>query len=230
MPPGFVIEVSNVVPGFSAAIRGCEVTIENELLSDSADEMPFEALFVGVNKSSCGIFDNRVTLPRSQADVQTIEGADYVLFTASEAAGRADSTDWQSGNRVVFPGESINAVTCAFDDGDSTGTLWEPHTRAAVLHRRLRPERRHAGAGVDYSAVTVNEGEKISLPRPRLSARTINSSAGSDGTELRQPGDEVEIEGSTTFTAQWEADIRYFTLTYNSNGGTEYPDETYPRA
>ena len=224
---GFVIEVSNVVPGFSAAIRGCEVTIENELLSDSADGMPFEALFVGVNKSSCGIFDNRVTLPRSQADVQTIEGADYVLFTASEAAGRADSTDWQSGNRVVFPGESINAVTCAFDDGDSTGTLWKLTLELRFFTVGYDLNGGTPAPGVDYSAVTVNEGEKISLPAApeREDYKFIGWS---DGTELRQPGDEVEIEGSTTFTAQWEADIRYFTLTYNSNGGTEYPDETYP--
>ena len=224
---GFVIEVSNVVPGFSAAIRGCEVTIENELLSDSADGMPFEALFVGVNKSSCGIFDNRVTLPRSQADVQTIEGADYVLFTASEAAGRADSTDWQSGNRVVFPGESINAVTCAFDDGDSTGTLWELTLELRFFTVGYDLNGGTPAPGVDYSAVTVNEGEKISLPAAPEREDYIFI-GWSDGTELRQPGDEVEIEGSTTFTAKWEADIRYFTLTYNSNGGTEYPDETHP--
>ncbi len=224
---GFVIEVSNVVPGFSAAIRGCEVTIENELLSDSADEMPFEALFVGVNKSSCGIFDNRVTLPRSQADVQTIEGADYVLFTASEAAGRADSTDWQSGNRVVFPGESINAVTCAFDDGDSTGTLWKLTLELRFFTVGYDLNGGTPAPGVDYSAVTVNEGEKISLPAAPEREDYIFI-GWSDGTELRQPGDEVEIEGSTTFTAKWEADIRYFTLTYNSNGGTEYPDETHP--
>ena len=224
---GFVIEVSNVVPGFSAAIRGCEVTIENELLSDSADGMPFEALFVGVNKSSCGIFDNRVTLPRSQADVQTIEGADYVLFTASEAAGRADSTDWQSGNRVVFPGESINAVTCAFDDGDSTGTLWKLTLELRFFTVGYDLNGGTPAPGVDYSAVTVNEGEKISLPAAPEREDYIFI-GWSDGTELRQPGDEVEIEGSTTFTAQWEADIRYFTLTYNSNGGTEYPDETHP--
>ena len=224
---GFVIEVSNLVPGFSAAIRGCEVTIENELLSDSADGMPFEALFVGVNKSSCGIFDNRVTLPRSQADVQTIEGADYVLFTASEAAGRADSTDWQSGNRVVFPGESINAVTCAFDDGDSTGTLWKLTLELRFFTVGYDLNGGTPAPGVDYSAVTVNEGEKISLPAAPEREDYIFI-GWSDGTELRQPGDEVKIEGSTTFTAQWEADIRYFTLTYNSNGGTEYPDETHP--
>ena len=224
---GFVIEVSNVVPGFSAAIRGCEVTIENELLSDSANRTPFEALFVGVNKSSCGIFDNRVTLPRSQADVQTIEGADYVLFTASEAAGRADSTDWQSGNRVVFPGESINAVSCAFDDGDSTGTLWKLTLELRFFTVDYDLNGGTPAPGVDYSAVTVNEGEKISLPAAPEREDYIFI-GWSDGTELRQPGDEVEIEGSTTFTAQWEADIRYFTLTYNSNGGTEYPDETHP--
>ena len=224
---GFVIEVSNVVPGFSAAIRGCEVTIENELLSDSADGTPFEALFVGENKSSCGIFDNRVTLPRSQADVQTIEGADYVLFTASEAAGRADSTDWQSGNRVVFTGESINAVTCAFDDGDSTGTLWKLTLELRFFTVGYDLNGGTPAPGVDYSAVTVNEGEKISLPAAPEREDYIFI-GWSDGTELRQPGDEVEIEGSTTFTAQWEADIRYFTLTYNSNGGTEYPDETHP--
>ena len=224
---GFVIEVSNVVPGFSAAIRGCEVTIENELFSGSADGMPFEALFVGVNKSSCGIFDNRVTLPRSQADVQTIEGADYVLFTASEAAGRADSTDWQSGNRVVFPGESINAVTCAFDDGDSTGALWKLTLELRFFTVGYDLNGGTPAPGVDYSAVTVNEGEKISFPAAPEREDYIFI-GWSDGTELRQPGDEVEIEGSTTFTAQWEADIRYFTLTYNSNGGTEYPDETHP--
>ena len=224
---GFIIETSNVVTGFSSAIRGCEVTIENELLSDSADGMPFEALLVGVNANSCGIYNNTVTLPKAQADVQTIGDADYVLFTASEVDGQADKTDWQSGNRVIFTGESINSVSCAFDDGDSTGTLWELERTAQLCAVDYDLDGGTGAPGADYSSVTVNLGGKIILPA--APGREDYEFIGwSDGTNVYQPGDEAEITASVTFTAQWEADILYFTLTYNSNGGTEYPDESHP--
>ena len=228
MASGFVGMNRYAVDNITAAIRNCEVIISDELLSESADGIPFEALFAGVNTDSYSLYDNTVTLPKSQADVQTIGDADYVLFTASEVDGQADKTDWQSRNRVIFAGDSVNSVTCAFDDGNTTyGTLWELERTAQLCTVDYDLAGGTGAPGADYSSVTVNQGEKIILPA--APGREDYEFIGwSDGTNVYQPGNEVEITASVTFTAQWEADILYFTLTYNSNGGTEYPDESHP--
>ena len=227
MASGFVGMNRYAVNNITATIRNCEVIISNELLSESAD-IPFEALFAGVNTDSYSLYDNTVTLPRSQADVQTIDGVDYVLFTASEAAGQAAKTDWQSGNRVIFAGDSVNSVTCAFDNGNTTyGTLWKLERTAELFTVDYDLDGGTGAPGADYSPVTVNEGDKVTLPA--APERKDHIFLGwSDGTDLYQPGSEAEITEDVTFTAQWEADIEYFTLSYNSNGGTEFEDEVHP--
>ena len=202
-------------------VQNCSVEIGKTISAETV------GLLVTSNIGEYSLYDNTVTLPKSQADVQTIGEADYVLFTASEVDGQADKTDWQSGNRVIFTGESINSVSCAFDDGDNTGTLWELERTAQLCTVDYDLDGGTGAPGADYSSVTVNQGEKIILPA--APGREDYEFIGwSDGTNVYQPGNEVEITASVTFTAQWEADILYFTLTYNSNGGTEYPDESHP--
>ena len=205
MASGFVGMNRYAVNDITAAIRNCVVIISDELLSESADGIPFEALFAGVNTNSYSLYDNTVTLPKAQADVQTIGDADYVLFTASEVDGQAAKTDWQSGNRVIFTGDSINAVSCAFDDGDSNGTLWELERTAQFCTVDYDLNGGTGAPGADYSSVIVNQGEKITLPAAP-EREDYEFIGWSDGTNVYQPGDEVEITASVTFTAQWEAD------------------------
>ena len=225
---GFVFQAYNMNYSFTAAMRNCEAIIGKDLLSESADSIPFEALFVGENTDSYSLYDNTVTLPRSQADVQTIGETDYVLFTASEVAGQADKTGWQSGNRVIFAGDSVNSVTCAFDDGNLIyRTRWKLERTANLFTVNSDLDGGTGAPGADYSPVTVNEGDKVTLPAAPEREDYIFI-GWSDGTDLYQPGDEAEITANVTFTAQWEADVKYFTLTYNSNGGTEFEDEVHP--
>ena len=203
-------------------VQNCSVEIGKTISAETV------GLLVTSNIGEYSLYDNTVTLPRSQADVQTIGETDYVLFTASEVVGQAGKTGWQSGNRVIFAGDSVNYVTCAFDDGNTTyGTRWKLERTANLFTVKYDLDGGTGAPGADYSPVTVNEGDKVTLPAAPEREDYIFI-GWSDGTDLYQPDGEAEITANVTFTAQWEADVKYFTLTYNSNGGTEFEDEVHP--
>ena len=203
-------------------VQNCSVEIGKTISAETV------GLLVTSNIGEYSLYDNTVTLPWSQADVQTIGETDYVLFTASEVAGQADKTGWQSGNRVIFAGDSVNSVTCAFDDGNAIyGTRWKLERTANLFTVKYDLDGGTGAPGADYSPVTVNEGDKVTLPAAPEREDYIFI-GWSDGTDLYQPDGEAEITANVTFTAQWEADVKYFTLTYNSNGGTEFEDEVHP--
>ena len=90
------------------------------------------------------------------------------------------------------------------------------------------------GAGsVSYADAQVEENHTVTLPTAPTKAGS-SFTGWSDGTTAYQPGDEVKITANITFTAQWEANSgpstgTQYTLRYDSNGGTKYPDEHYSR-
>lgn len=221
---GFVSRNSNATSGFTAAIRDCEVVVTDKLLSDSADGVPFEALFVGVNENSYGLFNNTVTLPRDQADIQTMDGVEYVLFTASEVDGQAEKTDWQSGNKVIFTDYSENDVTCAYDDGDTPyGTLWRLNTTKTtytVTYQYIGTV--PPGAPFLPATTTLWPGAEVTVgAAPALagytfSGWTIQSPDGvtiTDG-KFTMPSADVVLVGSWTQNAP-----PTYSLTYNANYG-----------
>ena len=125
---GLVGQMRYAVNGISAAIRDCTVTVNEALQAQGGDAML--GLLGGSNEDAYSLFDNTVTLPRDQAAVTTLEGVDYVPFTALELTGRGGETAeataaWESGNRVILLRDSENDVFCRFDEGDADGTLWQ---------------------------------------------------------------------------------------------------------
>lgn len=189
----------------SGEVLNCEVTIKKQLSSNSADGISTKALFIYQDKTDkYELHNNTVSLPKSQADVQSIGGIEYVRFTASEIAGQADKDDWESGNRVIFTGESINSVSCAFDDSNTTyGTLWELNCIAQIFTVNYDLNGGMGAPGVDYSSVTITEGQQVTLP-VAPDREGYEFTGWSDGTSTYQPGVTIEIHKNTTFTAQWE--------------------------
>lgn len=182
-------------------IQNCSVEIGKTL---SADVF---GLLITANIGKYELHNNTVTLPRSQADVITIGGVEYVRFTASELSGQAEKTDWESGNSVIFIDDSINSVTCAFDDSNTTyGTLWELNTITTFHSVQYDLNGGYASEGVDYSDVTVAKGEEITLP-DAPSHDTHDFVGWHDGENLLSPGDKVAIHKDTVFTAQWEKSV-----------------------
>lgn len=203
---GFAFETENM-SGYdvSGTIVNCEVVINEELISNSADGISTKALWIYQDATDkYELHKNTVTLPKSQAEIITIDGADYVRFTASELDGQADDDTWESGNQVIFTGDSINSVSCAFDDSNTTyGTLWELKTITTLHSVQYDLNGGYASEGVDYSDIVVSKGEEITLlAAPQHD--THNFTGWHDGENLLTPGETVEIHKDTVFTAQWE--------------------------
>ncbi len=94
--------------------------------------------------------------------------------------------------------------------------------------------------GISYDPETVKYGASVTIKdAPSKSGYTFEG--WSDGTTTHQPGDVLTVLGNITLTAQWHKNssggssggggsvTTYYTLRYDSNGGTAYKDERYSR-
>lgn len=86
--------------------------------------------------------------------------------------------------------------------------------------------------GADYTEKTEEENTEITLAAaPTKDGYTFTG--WSDGTSTYQPGDKLSITQNITLTAQWRKNssggTTYYTLHYESNGGTQYKDERHRR-
>jgi|GEM_PF-2428548 len=88
--------------------------------------------------------------------------------------------------------------------------------------------------GVDYSDKQYKEGTVVTVnAAPTRSGYTFEG--WENGTETNYPSDNVTVAGDITFKAKWRRNgggvviptITKYTLTYKSNGGTEYSPEKY---
>ena len=86
--------------------------------------------------------------------------------------------------------------------------------------------------GADYTEKTKEENTEITLAAaPTKDGYTFTG--WSDGTSTYQPGETLTVNGDITLTAQWRKNssggTTYYTLHYESNGGTQYKDERHRR-
>lgn len=86
--------------------------------------------------------------------------------------------------------------------------------------------------GADYTEKTEEENTEITLAAaPTKDGYTFTG--WSDGTNTYQPGETLTVNGDITLTAQWRKNssggTTYYTLHYESNGGTQYKDERHRR-
>ena len=199
---GLVYDVysSNGVSGSGTQILNCAVEIGNEL-NNTGNAYKSKSLLVTYNENGSIIKDNTVTLPKSQADVQNIAGVDYVLFTASEQPDRAGVEGWESGNRVIFPGESINSVSCAFDDGNTTyGTLWK-----LTLVSRYYTLSYNSNGGTKYEDELHLEGTEVQLDKvPERDGHTFTGWFADE--DLTQQIATITMNDHSTVHAGWEKD------------------------
>ena len=231
--PNYGAEVSGLIGTASlavsvpltATVRNCSVTIEDTLAATGYNCV--KGLLVETNDERYEIYDNLVTLPRDQADVVTLDGVDYVCFTAMEHSGRAGETpahtdDWESGNQVHLTGHSENDIFCRYDHGNQeTGTLWQ--LIPSQLYYSLTYE---SNGGTQYDSETYSSGTTVTLDK-------TPSREGYDFTgwfadpALTVPVTQVLMDGSKTVYAGWAEQLPDYVLTYESNGGTRYDSETY---
>ena len=230
---GLVGDAYNMRYGTTGAIRDCDVCITEDLSATGYNCI--KALLVEQNRSGYDIYDNIVELPKSQADVQTIDGKDYIIFTGSESDGRSrESIDvpsaWESGNRVIFINNSENDIFCRFDDGDTSKTLWELNQTS--LYRKISYDLNGGkGAnGVDYDTEYVTDGNNITI-KDAPSKDGFDFIGWGYGANVYQPGDNLTISTDVTFTALWKSagpmpEEHGYTLIYDTNGGSRIPSET----
>lgn len=88
------------------------------------------------------------------------------------------------------------------------------------------------GAGAeneDYSPHKVKDGDSLTIAAaPTKDGYTF--AGWSDGSEIYEAGKAVAVTGDLTLTAQWRQNsggTTYYTLHYESNGGTAYRNESY---
>ncbi|MGI6026273.1 MAG: S-layer homology domain-containing protein [Candidatus Scatomorpha sp.] len=141
--------------------------------------------------------------------MQTIDGVDYVRFTASELPGQAEAEGWESDNRVIFTGDSINSVSCAFDDSNTTyGTLWE-----LTLVSQYFTLSYNSNGGTEYVDELYLEGTEVQLDKvPELDGHTFAGWFADE--DLTQQIDTITMNDHSTVHAGWEKDEEPWTPPY----------------
>lgn len=233
-------------------VENCTVKIGDIDISASACN---SALLISDNYD-CKISENNVTISESVAralglvfDVtqasDSTETGTYLLYTANEDSGRGRATaetssDWESGNTVTLLSNggtvsSVNDIFCRYDNGNTeNGTLWK--IASSIQYYTVSYDLN--GGTVenenDCAAKTVASGEAI-IVAAAPTKDDYNFNGWSDGTTTYQPGETLTVAGDVTLTAQWTkissgdsfGETTYYTLSYESNGGTSYSDELY---
>ena len=83
-----------------------------------------------------------------------------------------------------------------------------------------------SNGGTEYAAETYKEGTEVTIDKAPTREGYIFKGWYSDEA-LTQAVSKVTMDSDKTVYAKWEKEIKNFTLTYVSNGGTEYAAETY---
>ena len=83
-----------------------------------------------------------------------------------------------------------------------------------------------SNGGTEYAAENYKEGTEVTIDKAPTREGYIFKGWYSDEA-LTQAVSKVTMDSDKTVYAKWEKEIKNFTLTYVSNGGTEYAAETY---
>ena len=83
-----------------------------------------------------------------------------------------------------------------------------------------------SNGGTEYAAETYKEGTEVAIDKTPTREGYIFKGWYADEA-LTQAVSKVTMDSDKTVYAKWEKEIKNFTLTYVSNGGTEYAAETY---
>ena len=83
-----------------------------------------------------------------------------------------------------------------------------------------------SNGGTEYAAETYKEGTEVAIDKAPTREGYIFKGWYSDEA-LTQAVSKVTMDSDKTVYAKWEKEIKNFTLTYVSNGGTEFDPETY---
>ena len=83
-----------------------------------------------------------------------------------------------------------------------------------------------SNGGTEYAAETYKEGTEVAIDKAPTREGYIFKGWYADEA-LTQAVSKVTMDSDKTVYAKWEKEIKNFTLTYVSNGGTEYAAETY---
>lgn len=83
-----------------------------------------------------------------------------------------------------------------------------------------------SNGGTEYAAETYKEGTEVTIDKAPTREGYIFKGWYSDEA-LTQAVSKVTMDSDKTVYAKWEKEIKNFTLTYVSNGGTEFDPETY---
>lgn len=83
-----------------------------------------------------------------------------------------------------------------------------------------------SNGGTEYAAETYKEGTEVNIDKAPTREGYIFKGWFSDEA-LTQAVSKVTMDSDKTVYAKWEKELKNFTLTYVSNGGTEFDPETY---
>ena len=109
------------------------------------------------------------------------------------------------------PGDEIEV------DGDMTVTAqWKEPEPPAAYTVKFDPN----GGGGQMDDASVNVGDKLTLPECGF---TPPVGKVFDKWDKGAPGEEIEVDGDMTVTAQWKSAV--YTVTFDSKGGSEVPEQ-----
>lgn len=179
-------------------------------------------------------------------------GKEYIVYEYLFNGDETLATKDQSGADAagLDPSDKAKVQTSHEDDNDRAQTIIVTKKGEPLPPDPLTPSTFYTvtydlNGGTDtgiYGDVRVPEGQAVTLAA--APSRSGYSFTGwSDGTTIYQAGASITVHSNMKFTAQWSKDsstgggssggssshTTHYTLHYESNGGSKYKDERYPR-
>ncbi len=151
-------------------------------------------------------------------------GTEYAAETYKEGTEVAiDKTPTREG--YIFKGwyadealtQAVSKVT--MDSDKTVYAKWEKEIKNFTLTYV-------SNGGTKYAAETYKEGTEVAIDKAPTREGYIFKGWYADEA-LTQAVSKVTMDSDKTVYAKWEKEIKNFTLTYVSNGGTEFDPETY---
>ena len=186
-----------------------------------------------VVSGNVSVENDKFTLGTENVELKAVfEPITYtVKFDPNGGDGQMDDAIVNYGDKLILPDCSFTPPAgMEFDkwdkgapgdeievDGDMTVTAqWKEPEPPAAYTVKFDPN----GGGGQMDDASVNVGDKLTLPECGF---TPPVGKVFDKWDKGAPGEEIEVDGDMTVTAQWKSAV--YTVTFDSKGGSEVPEQ-----
>ena len=182
--------------------------------ADGAIQVPFPVPVAHVDRELKNFTLTYVSNGGTEVDPETYkEGTEVAIDKAPTREGYIFK-GWYADEALT---QAVSKVT--MDSDKTVYAKWEKEIKNFTLTYV-------SNGGTKYAAETYKEGTEVAIDKAPTREGYIFKGWYADEA-LTQAVSKVTMDSDKTVYAKWEKEIKNFTLTYVSNGGTEFDPETY---